>query len=105
MKHGEGNEKFVNGDVYIGSYVNGKPEGYGEYLWVYFLIIKKRLTAVTSKAILKTVWDTAKVYGVEGRQTKTPITMKANTLTIKNVGMGFFSGQAEMFTKAIISMI
>jgi len=45
------------------------------------------------------------VCGEEGRQTKTPIYMKANTLTIKNVGMGFFSGQAEMFTKAIISMI
>jgi len=31
--------------------------------------------------------------------------MNANTLTINSVGMGFFSGQAEMFTKAIISMI
>ena len=104
MKHGEGNENFINGDVYIGSYINVKPEGYGEYLWVYFLIMIKRLTAVTSNVIFKMVWE-AKVYGVEGRQIKTPITMKANRLTINSVGMGFFSGQAEMFTKAIISMI
>ncbi len=34
MKHGEGTEKFSNGDIYIGNYVNGKPEGYGEYYWV-----------------------------------------------------------------------
>lgn len=33
MKHGEGQEKFANGDVYIGNYMNGKPEGYGEYYW------------------------------------------------------------------------
>ena len=33
MKHGEGKEKFINGDVYICSYANGKPEGYGDYLW------------------------------------------------------------------------
>ena len=55
MKHGEGNEKFINGDVYIGSYINVKPEGYGEYLWVYFLIMIKRLTAVTSNVIFKMV--------------------------------------------------
>jgi hypothetical protein len=34
LKHGEGTEKFANGDLYIGNYVNGKPEGYGEYFWV-----------------------------------------------------------------------
>jgi len=38
-KHGEGNEKFSNGDIYLGNYVNGKPEGYGEYFWV-ILIFK-----------------------------------------------------------------
>jgi len=44
-------------------------------------------------------------YGLGGQLTKIPIFMKANTKTIKNVDMGFFSGQAEMFIKAIISMI
>ena len=33
MKHGQGTEKFVNGDYYVGNYVNGKPDGYGEYFW------------------------------------------------------------------------
>ena len=32
-KHGKGKEYFSNGDVYFGSYVNGKPEGEGEYHW------------------------------------------------------------------------
>lgn len=26
LKHGEGTEKFANGDIYVGNYVNGKPE-------------------------------------------------------------------------------
>ena len=52
MKHGEGNEKFIDGDVCIGSYINGKPEGYGEYLWGYFLIMIKRLTVVTYRLFL-----------------------------------------------------
>jgi hypothetical protein len=29
MKHGSGREMFVNGDVYVGCYVNGRPEGVG----------------------------------------------------------------------------
>lgn len=33
MKHGEGLEKFSNGDSYKGVYNEGKPEGYGEYYW------------------------------------------------------------------------
>lgn len=33
MKHGEGIEKFGNGDTYKGNYEKGKPEGYGEYYW------------------------------------------------------------------------
>ena len=33
MKHGHGTEKFGNGDFYVGNYVNGKPDGYGEYYW------------------------------------------------------------------------
>ena len=33
LKHGEGKEYFANGDIYTGAYVNGKPEGYGEYNW------------------------------------------------------------------------
>ncbi len=32
-KHGQGKEMFKNGDKYIGHYVNGRPEGSGEYLW------------------------------------------------------------------------
>ena len=27
LKHGNGNEKFSNGDSYSGMYVNGRPEG------------------------------------------------------------------------------
>jgi len=33
LKHGLGTERFHNGDVYIGNYAHGKPEGYGEYYW------------------------------------------------------------------------
>jgi hypothetical protein len=29
MKHGEGKEKFKNGDSYIGNYLNGRPDGFG----------------------------------------------------------------------------
>jgi hypothetical protein len=27
LKHGEGTEKFANGDYYTGYYINGRPEG------------------------------------------------------------------------------
>jgi len=33
LKHGNGIEKFINGDTYTGNYVNGKPDGFGEYQW------------------------------------------------------------------------
>ena len=33
MKHGQGTEKFINGDIYKGSYENDRPSGYGEYYW------------------------------------------------------------------------
>jgi len=33
LKHGNGKETFGNGDYYVGTYANGKPEGYGEYHW------------------------------------------------------------------------
>lgn len=33
MKHGKGKEKYSNGDEYEGDYVNGKPDGVGEYRW------------------------------------------------------------------------
>ena len=33
LKHGTGTDIFVNGDVYSGEYVNGKPEGKGQYTW------------------------------------------------------------------------
>jgi hypothetical protein len=33
LKHGEGIEKFANGDIYKGLYSNGKPCGFGEYYW------------------------------------------------------------------------
>lgn len=26
-------EHFSNGDCYVGKYVNGLPDGYGEYTW------------------------------------------------------------------------
>lgn len=29
LKHGEGSERFANGDSYTGLYVNGLPDGYG----------------------------------------------------------------------------
>ena len=29
LKHGTGSDIFINGDVYSGDYVNGKPEGKG----------------------------------------------------------------------------
>lgn len=29
LKHGFGTERFANGDIYVGSYLQGKPEGYG----------------------------------------------------------------------------
>ena len=32
-KQGEGLELFANGDMYIGKYESGSPEGYGEYYW------------------------------------------------------------------------
>lgn len=33
LKHGHGTEKFANGDVFMGNYENGKPNGFGEYHW------------------------------------------------------------------------
>jgi hypothetical protein len=33
LKHGYGTDIFSNGDSYIGEYVNGKPEGKGQYKW------------------------------------------------------------------------
>ena len=33
MKHGHGNDHFPNGDVYIGDFIHGLPEGKGEYRW------------------------------------------------------------------------
>ena len=33
MKYGYGTDKFINGDIYNGTYLKGKPEGCGEYLW------------------------------------------------------------------------
>jgi hypothetical protein len=32
-KHGQGFERFIDGCVYEGGYVNGKPEGVGRYSW------------------------------------------------------------------------
>ena len=28
-----GEERFANGDLFRGHFMNGKPDGYGEYLW------------------------------------------------------------------------
>ena len=33
MKHNKGIEHFLNGDIYNGEYINGKPDGNGIYLW------------------------------------------------------------------------
>lgn len=33
LKHGFGREKFANGDMYVGHYINGRPEGEGTYFW------------------------------------------------------------------------
>jgi hypothetical protein len=40
LKHGEGIEKFANGDIYKGRYVNGKPSSYGEYYWANGCVFK-----------------------------------------------------------------
>lgn len=32
-RHGFGFEKFANGCIYEGDFVNGKPEGVGKYRW------------------------------------------------------------------------
>lgn len=29
LRHGNGSDFFHNGDMYVGQYVNGKPEGFG----------------------------------------------------------------------------
>ena len=31
LKHGHGEERFANGDYYIGEYSEGKPHGKGRY--------------------------------------------------------------------------
>jgi hypothetical protein len=33
LKHGNGTEKFANGDFYIGNYRQGEFEGSGKYVW------------------------------------------------------------------------
>ena len=33
LKHGKGADFFVNGDKYVGDYINGKPCGEGTYNW------------------------------------------------------------------------
>ena len=33
LKHGQGEERFANGDIYIGEYKEGKPDGEGKYIW------------------------------------------------------------------------
>jgi hypothetical protein len=33
VKHGKGTEVYQNGDVYIGNYRDGKPNGFGKYIW------------------------------------------------------------------------
>ena len=32
--HGNGTDFFCNGDIYVGQYVRGKPEGFGQYKWL-----------------------------------------------------------------------
>jgi hypothetical protein len=33
LKHGKGEEKFSNGDNYVGEYKDGKHHGWGRYEW------------------------------------------------------------------------
>ncbi len=33
MRHGNGTDFFKNGDVYVGQYKYGKPDGFGQYKW------------------------------------------------------------------------
>ena len=33
LKHGTGTDIFNNGDSYTGEYVDGKPDGKGQYTW------------------------------------------------------------------------
>ena len=33
LRHGQGNDIFANGDVYLGEYSYGRAEGYGMYKW------------------------------------------------------------------------
>ena len=33
LKHGQGSDKFANGDSYVGEYRHGKPYGEGQYIW------------------------------------------------------------------------
>jgi hypothetical protein len=33
LKHGQGSDKFANGDSYVGEYRHGKPHGEGQYIW------------------------------------------------------------------------
>ncbi len=33
MKHGKGTEQYHNGDIYIGNYRDGLPNGFGKYVF------------------------------------------------------------------------
>ena len=33
-RHERGLEKFKNGDIYVGDFVNGRPEGKGKKVWM-----------------------------------------------------------------------
>ena len=33
LRNGNGTDFFANGDVYVGQYLMGKPEGFGQYKW------------------------------------------------------------------------
>jgi len=33
LRHGNGTDFFSNGDIYVGQYHFGKPEGFGQYKW------------------------------------------------------------------------
>ena len=33
LKHGQGTDTFITGDIYNGEYKDGKPHGKGEYSW------------------------------------------------------------------------
>lgn len=61
------------------------------------------LMVLVLKVIFKTAWGMVLVHGK--KQIIIQIIMKAITKMIRNLVMGFFNGEAEIYTRVIILMI